>query len=250
MLETYEDWQSSLKLSKNTKLCDKVLTMRLLIVEDEKDLAENLRKGLTEQGYAVDVALDGEEGGFLAETEPFDLIILDLMLPKVDGVTICKDLREKGINTPILMLTAKSRLEDKVEGFNIGADDYLTKPFSMMELFVRVKALLKRKDQIDLPVLEVNDLKIDLFKHEVSRGAEKIELTPKEFSILELLAKNKDGVVTRTMILDHVWDTGYTGISNIVDVLVGTLRKKIDKPGLTKLIQTVYGVGFKLAKEI
>ena len=220
------------------------------MVEDEKDLAENLRKGLTEQGYAVDVALDGEEGEFLAETEAFDLIILDLMLPKVDGVTICKNLREKGINTPVLMLTAKSRLEDKVDGFNTGADDYLTKPFSMIELFVRVKALLKRKDQIELPILEVEDLKIDLFKHEVTRGSDKIILTPKEFSILELLAKNKDGVVTRTMMLDHVWDTNYTGISNIVDVLIGTLRKKIDKPGMTKLIQTVYGVGFKLSKKI
>ncbi|EKD99960.1 MAG: hypothetical protein ACD_22C00127G0010 [uncultured bacterium] len=221
--------------------------MRLLIVEDEKDLAENLKKGLTEQGYAVDVALDGEEGSFMAETEPYDLIILDLMLPKMDGITICKNLREKGINVPVLMLTAKSQIEDKVEGFNTGADDYLTKPFSVIELFVRVKALLKRKDQIELPVLEIDDLKVDLFKHEVTRGSEKIELTPKEFSILELMAKNKDGVVTRTMILDHVWDTSYTGNSNIVDVLIGTLRKKIDLPGKVKLIQTVYGVGFKLS---
>ena len=220
------------------------------MVEDEKDLAENLKKGLTEQGYAVDVALDGEEGEFLAETEPFDLIILDLMLPKIDGVTVCKNLRERGVNTPVLMLTAKSRLEDKVEGFNTGADDYLTKPFSMVELFVRVKALLKRKDQIELPVLEVEDLKIDLFKHEVIRGPAKIILTPKEFSILELLAKNKDGIVTRTMILDHVWDTNYAGNSNIVDVLIGTLRKKVDKPSGVKLIQTVYGVGFKLSKKI
>jgi len=220
------------------------------VVEDEKDLAENLKKGLTEQGYAVDVALDGEEGEFLAETEPFDLIILDLMLPKIDGVTVCKNLRERGVNTPVLMLTAKSRLEDKVEGFNTGADDYLTKPFSMVELFVRVKALLKRKDQIELPVLEVEDLKIDLFKHEVIRGPAKIILTPKEFSILELLAKNKDGIVTRTMILDHVWDTNYAGNSNIVDVLIGTLRKKVDKPSGVKLIQTVYGVGFKLSKKI
>ncbi len=221
--------------------------MKLLVVEDEKDLAENLRKGLAEQGYAVDVALDGEEGSFMSETESYDLIILDLMLPKIDGATICKSLREKDISTPILMLTAKSRIEDKVEGFNIGADDYLTKPFSMVELFVRIKSLLKRKDQIELPTLEIDDLKIDLFKHEVLRGSEKIELTPKEFSILELLARNKDGVVTRTMLLDHVWDTGYIGNSNIVDVLIGTLRKKIDSPKKTKLIQTVYGVGFKLS---
>jgi DNA-binding response OmpR family regulator len=223
--------------------------MRLLVIEDEKDLAENLRKGLLEQGYAVDIALDGEEGGFMAETEPYDLIILDLMLPKIDGLTICKTLREKGINTPILMLTAKSRLDDKIEGFNTGADDYLTKPFSVAELYVRIKALLRRKDQIELPVLEINDLKINSAKHEVYRGKDKITLTPKEFSILELMAKNKDEVVTRTMILDHVWDTSYTGNSNVVDVLIGSLRKKIDKPGLKKLIQTVYGVGFKLAEE-
>ena len=216
-------------------------------MEDERDLAENLKKGLTEQGYAVDIALDGEEGCFMAETEPYDLIILDLMLPKMDGIAICNSLRKKGLNIPVLMLTAKSRIEDKVEGFNTGADDYLTKPFSMTELYVRVKALLKRRDKIELPVLEVGNLKIDLFKHKVYRANEAIELTPKEFSILELLAKNKNGVVTRTMILDHVWDTSYTGDSNIVDVLVGTLRKKIDLPGKGKLIQTVYGVGFKLA---
>ncbi len=223
--------------------------MRLLIVEDEKDLAENLKKGLTEQGYAVDIASDGEEGSFMAETEPYDLIILDLMLPKMDGIAVCKSLRDKSINVPVLMLTAKSQLEDKVEGFNTGADDYLTKPFSIVELFVRVRALLKRRDQIDLPILQIDDLKVDLFKHEVVRGSDKIELTPKEFSILELLVKNKDGVVTRTMILDHVWDTSYTGNSNIVDVLIGTLRKKIDLSGKIKLIQTVYGVGFKLSTE-
>jgi DNA-binding response OmpR family regulator len=223
--------------------------MRLLVIEDEKDLAENLKKGLTEQGYAVDIALDGEEGSFMAETEPYDLIILDLMLPKMDGITICTNLREKGMNVPVLMLTAKSRIEDKVEGFNTGADDYLTKPFSLVELLVRVKALLRRKDQIELPVLEIDDLKINLSKHEVIRDTEKITLTPKEFSILELLAMNKDNVVTRSMMLDHVWDTSYSGNSNIVDVLIGSLRKKIDKPEHKKLIQTVYGVGFKLSEE-
>ncbi|MEN9389606.1 MAG: hypothetical protein RLY61_690, partial [Candidatus Parcubacteria bacterium] len=216
---------------------------------DEKDLAENLKKGLTEQGYAVDIALDGEEGSFMAETEPYDLIILDLMLPKIDGITLCKNLREKGMTVPVLMLTAKSRLEDKVEGFDTGADDYLTKPFSLVELFVRVKALLRRVDQIELPVLEIADLKINLTKHEVIRGKDKIILTPKEFSILELLARNKDNVVTRSMLLDHVWDTNYIGNSNIVDVLIGSLRKKVDRAGYIKLIHTVYGVGFKLSEE-
>ena len=223
--------------------------MRLLVIEDEKDLAENLKKGLTEQGYAVDIALDGEEGSFMAETEPYDLIILDLMLPKIDGITLCKNLREKGMTVPVLMLTAKSRLEDKVEGFDTGADDYLTKPFSLVELFVRVKALLRRVDQIELPVLEIADLKINLTKHEVIRGKDKIILTPKEFSILELLVRNKDNVVTRSMLLDHVWDTNYIGNSNIVDVLIGSLRKKVDRAGYIKLIHTVYGVGFKLSEE-
>ena len=221
--------------------------MRILLVEDEKHLSDNIKKGLSEAGFAVDAAFDGEEGLYLATTETYDCIILDIMLPKMDGIAICNSLRKKGLNIPVLMLTAKSRIEDKVEGFNTGADDYLTKPFSMTELYVRVKALLKRRDKIELPVLEVGNLKIDLFKHKVYRANEAIELTPKEFSILELLAKNKNGVVTRTMILDHVWDTSYTGDSNIVDVLVGTLRKKIDLPGKGKLIQTVYGVGFKLA---
>lgn len=223
--------------------------MRLLIIEDEKDLAENLKKGLTEQGYAVDIALDGEVGDFMAETEPYDLIILDLMLPKIDGITICKNLRENGINIPILMLTAKSELNDKVKGFNIGADDYLTKPFSLVELYVRIKALLRRGDKIELPILEISDLKINLSKREVIRDSEKIILTPKEFAILELLAKNKDNVVTRSMILEHVWDINYTGDSNIIDVLIGTLRKKIDKSRYKKLIQTVYGIGFKLSEE-
>ncbi len=223
--------------------------MRLLIVEDEEDLAKNLQKGLLEQGYAVDIAFDGEEGSFMAETEPYDLIILDLMLPKIDGLLLCKMLKDKRIHTPILMLTAKSRLEDKIEGFNIGADDYLTKPFSIAELYVRVKALLRRKDQIELPIIEVADLKINSAKHEVFRGAIEILLTPKEFSILELLASHKDNVVTRTMMLDHVWDTSYTGNSNIVDVLMGSLRKKIDRSECRKLIHTVYGVGFKLSEK-
>jgi len=217
------------------------------LVEDEKNLAENLKKGLTEQGYAVDVALDGEEGEFLAETEAYDLIILDLMLPKVDGMAICKAIREKGLSTPVLMLTAKSRIDDKIEGFTSGADDYLTKPFSVAELYARVKALLKRKDKTELAMTEVDDLRIDLFKHEVFRGPTKIELTPKEFSILEYLVRNKDGVVTRTMLLDHVWSAEYAGNSNIVDVLIGTLRKKIDTAGKVKLVHTIYGVGFKLS---
>lgn len=222
--------------------------MKILLIEDESDLANNIKKGLAEQGYVVEIALDGEEGLLLAETETFDLFILDLMLPKMDGLTVCKNIRAKGITTPVLMLTAKSSIEDKIEGFSLGTDDYLTKPFSMEELYLRIKALLRRGTQINLPTFKLNDLKVDLFTHEVFRGKSKLDLTPKEFSILELLIKNKDGVVTRSMILDHVWESDYMGNSNIVDVFVSTLRKKVDKPGKQKLIHTVYGVGFKLSE--
>jgi DNA-binding response OmpR family regulator len=175
-------------------------------------------------------------------------MILDLMLPKIDGISLCRSLRQKGYSVPILMLTARSAIDDKVEGFSAGADDYLTKPFNIVELLVRVKALLRRKDKIELPTIKITDLEIDLTRHEVKRASKRVALTPKEFAILELLAKNKDSVVTRTMLLDHVWDTSYTGNSNIVDVLVGTLRKKVDQPGMKKLIHTIYGVGFKLSE--
>jgi len=223
--------------------------MRLLIIEDEKDLAENIKKGLVEDGFAVDISRDGEDGKFMIETEPYDLVILDLMLPKIDGITLCKEIREKGTKTPILMLTAKSTVENKIEGFDAGADDYLTKPFDFSELKARIYALLRRAGTIELPVLETADLKMDPQKHEVYRNAEKLDLTPKEFSILELLLKNKEKVVTRTMIVEHVWDYNFESMSNLVDVLIGTLRKKVDKKGMKKLIKTVYGVGFKLSEE-
>ena len=222
--------------------------MRLLIVEDEKDLAENIKKGLTEEGFAVDIALDGEDGKFMAETEPFDLIILDLMLPKLDGVSLCNSLREKGIKTPILMLTAKSTVQDKVEGLNCGADDYLTKPFDFTELKARIHALLRRGSTTESPVLQIDNLKLEPQKHEVYRAGELLNLTPKEFAILELLLKHKDEVVTRTQILEHVWDYNFESMSNLVDVLIGTLRKKVDTKGQNKLIHTVYGVGFKISQ--
>ena len=223
--------------------------MRLLIIEDEKDLAENIKKGLVEEGFAVDISIDGEDGKFMIETEPYDLVILDIMLPKIDGITLCKEIRAKGIKIPILMLTAKSTLENKIEGFDGGADDYLTKPFDFVELKARVHALLRRAGNIELPILEIADLKMDPQKHEVFRNSEKLDLTPKEFSILELLLKNKEKVVTRTMIVEHVWDYNFESMSNLVDVLIGTLRKKVDKKGMKKLIKTVYGVGFKLSEE-
>lgn len=222
--------------------------MRILIVEDEKDLAENIKKGLVEEGFAIDIALDGENGKYMIETEPYDLIILDLMLPKLDGVSLCNEVREGGIKVPILMLTAKSTTENKIEGLNSGADDYLTKPFDFAELKARIYALLRRGSSIELPVFEIDNLKLNPSKHESFRGDIKLELTPKEFAILELLLRNKEKVVTRTQILEHVWDYNFESMSNLVDVLIGTLRKKVEKKGQKKLIHTVYGIGFKVSE--
>ncbi|OGC50060.1 DNA-binding response regulator [candidate division WWE3 bacterium RIFCSPHIGHO2_01_FULL_40_23] len=224
--------------------------MRVLIIEDEKDLAKNIKRGLQEEGLAVDTALDGEEGKFMAETEPYDLVILDLMLPKLDGITLCGGLRKKGIKIPILMLTAKTELENKVEGLNLGADDYLTKPFAFSELKARIFALLRRGNATELPVLKVDNLRLDPQKHEAYRAGDTLKLTPKEFSILEFLLRNKDKVVTRTMITEHVWDYNFESLSNLVDVLIGTLRKKVDKKGQKKLIHTVYGIGFKISEDL
>jgi len=216
-------------------------------VEDEKDLTENIKKGLVEEGFAVDIALNGEDGKYMAETESYDLVILDLMLPKLDGVSLCNEIREKGIKVPILMLTAKSAVENKVEGLNSGADDYLTKPFDFAELKARIYALLRR-GSVELPILEIDNLRLDPSKHEAFRDDDRLELTPKEFAILELLLRNSEKVVTRTQILEHVWDYNFESISNLVDVLIGTLRKKIEKKGQKKLIHTIYGVGFKISE--
>src|SRR3989344_4719255 len=204
------------------------MRVRILIVEDEKDLAENIKKGLTEEGFAVDVALDGEEGKYMIQNEPYDLVILDLMLPKLDGISLCNEIRSNGIKVPILMLTAKSEVGNKIEGLNSGADDYLTKPFDFEELKARIYALLRRGSTNELPILEINDLKLNPSKHEVFRNEIKLELTPKEFSILELLLRNKEKVITRTQILEHVWDYNFESMSNLVDVLIGTLRKKVE----------------------
>lgn len=220
--------------------------MRILIVEDEKRLSNIVKKGLIEDGFAVDAAFDGENGEYLAESEEYDLVILDLMLPKIDGLTVCKNLRKENVKTPILMLTAKSEVEDKVSGLDSGADDYITKPFAFSELHSRIHALIRRSHKEGSPILKVEDLTLDPLKHIVKRGEVVIELTPKEFSILEFLLRNNGEVVTRTMIIDHVWDYNFDGISNIVDVFVASLRKKINAGFKLKLIDTVHGVGFKI----
>jgi DNA-binding response OmpR family regulator len=221
--------------------------MRLLLVEDERRLSGVIKKGLVEDGFAVDTAFDGEEGLFLAKSEPYDIIILDIMLPKLDGMEICRRLRMDHVRAPILMLTAKTTLEDKVAGLDSGADDYLTKPFAFAELRSRIHALLRRSNADVSPVISVSDLMVDPIRHSVMRNGKKIPLTPKEFAILELLLRHKDEVVTRTMIIEHVWDYNFEGMSNVVDVFVGSLRRKIDKPSGKKLIHTVHGIGYKIS---
>lgn len=224
--------------------------MRILVIEDERRLANVIKKGLIEDGFAVDLAYDGEDGQYLAETEPYDLIVLDLMLPKIDGLTICKNLRKKNLKTPILILTAKTTVEDKVQGLDSGADDYLTKPFSFLELRSRIHSLIRRSREHPSPILKIADLIVDPLKHSVRRNDQFINLTPKEFAILELLLSHKNEVVSRTMILEHVWDYNFEGMSNVVDVFVAALRKKIDHKAKVKLIHTLHGVGYKISANL
>ena len=218
--------------------------MRILLVEDEKKLSDVIKKGLIEEGYAVDQAFNGEEGLYLAESESYDVIILDIMLPKMDGMTLCKELRKKGIVIPVLMLTAKTRVEDKVTGLNVGADDYLTKPFEFIELKSRIHALIRRSSQKPISTISIGDIEIDTVKRIVKKDGKEIIFTPKEFAILEFLARHKDEVVTRTQITEHIWDYNFEGLSNVVDVFIASLRKKLK----TKIIQTVHGIGYKLTE--
>lgn len=221
--------------------------MRVLAIEDDRRISSVIKKGLTEDRFAIDTAFDGDEGQYLAESESYDLIILDIMLPKVDGLTICKELRAKNIKTPILMLTAKTSLEDRVTGLDSGADDYLAKPFAYIELRSRAHALIRRNKQNPLPVLKIADMEIDSLKHKATRAGKPIALTPKEFAILELLLRHKDEVVTRTMVTEHVWDYNFDSMSNIIDVFVAALRRKVDKGAKIPLIHTVHGVGYKIS---
>lgn len=223
--------------------------MRILLIEDEKRLSDAIKNGFEENGFAVDQAFNGEEGLFLAQSETYDVIILDIMLPKLDGITVCKQLRNKKIAIPILMLTAKSQVEDRVAGLNVGADDYLTKPFEFVELKARVNALLRRNYRQPETIISIDNLEIDPAKRIVKRGGKVITLTPKEFSILEFLARHKNKPVTRTQITEHTWDYNFDSLSNVVDVFIATLRKKIDGKQKKKLIQTVHGVGYVISEK-
>ena len=220
--------------------------MRILIVEDEKKIADLIKRGLKEEGYAVDMAPDGEKGEFLAATNQYDVIILDIMLPRMDGVTLCKNLREKKVTAPIIMVTAKDAVSDKVKGLDSGADDYLTKPFAFEELLARIRALLRKREGRTFTRLQVGDLALDLISHKVTRGDKEIELTSKEYALLEYLMRNAGAVVTRTMISEHVWDINFDSDTNIIDVYVNYLRKKIDDGCGKTLIHTVRGRGYTL----
>ena len=223
--------------------------MRLLVVEDEKKVASFIGKGLEEEGYAVDLASDGKEGLEMALDGVHDLIVLDMNLPGLDGLSVLQELRKKKATTPVMLLTVRATIEDKVLGLDSGADDYLTKPFAFQELVARVRALLRRRADTEAPLLQVADLTLDPARRVVSRGNEKIELTPKEFALLDYFMRNPGRVLTRTMIAEHVWDYDFDSTTNVIDVYVNYLRKKIDADREQQLIQTVRGVGYMLGAE-
>jgi heavy metal response regulator len=222
--------------------------MRILVVEDDKKVAGFIKKGLEEESYAVDVAYDGEDGLHFGSEGQYDLIILDIMLPKIDGLEILSQLRDQGKDTPILLLTAKDAVDDKVAGLNKGADDYLTKPFAFSELLARVRVLLRRGKAEVKTTLMILDLTLDLVSHKVNRGGDEIELTGKEYGLLEYFMRNQEKVLTRTMIAEHVWDYNFDTFTNVIDVYINHLRKKIDKGRELKLLHTLRGVGYVMKK--
>jgi DNA-binding response OmpR family regulator len=218
----------------------------VLLIEDHKPLVRALRKGLEEEGFAVDTAFDGEEGGYKAQTADYDVIILDLMLPKEDGLSLLQRWRRAGLKSHVLVLTARSGIEDKVRGLNLGADDYLTKPFELEELLARLRALVRRGHQIKDPVVRVHDLEINTATRTVKRGSQSIHLTPREYALLEFLAFHRGKVVTRSMIWEHLYDEHDESTSNVVDVYIRYLRNKIDKDFDQPLILTRWGEGYML----
>ena len=220
--------------------------MRILLVEDNRSLVKSLKKGLTEESYAVDVAFDGDEGNFLASTNSYDVIILDWMLPKMDGLCILKNIRKQGIQTQVLMLTAKDDPREKVTGLDEGADDYLTKPFHYEELLARIRALIRRKHHLKSPVIEIADLKIHTGSHQVWRDNKEIILQPKEYALLEYLAYHPNEIVSRTQLWEHLYEWQHDSLSNIIDVYINHLRNKIDKDSSHKLLHTIRGEGYLL----
>jgi DNA-binding response OmpR family regulator len=225
--------------------------MRVLLVEDDRKISAYVKRGLEEQGYAVDVAYTGREALDWAAGVNFDLIILDLMLPEMDGLTVCRTLRSRGENAAILMLTARDAIEDRVAGLDTGADDYLVKPFALTELLARLRALARRRsaDASRTSLLQIADLTLDTLTRRVKRGGKSIDLTSKEYAVLECLLRDPDRILTRTEIAEYVWNYDVYNQSNVVDVYIRNLRRKIDDPFELKLIQTVRGAGYRLSAE-
>lgn len=220
--------------------------MRVLLVEDDEDIAASLVRGLAEQGHAVDHTADGLTALDFAEGTDFDLIILDVMLPGMDGIRVCRTLRERRVRSPILMLTARDTVDDRVSGLDSGADDYLVKPFAFAELLARMRALSRREPEVVDPVLRVADLELDTTSRQARRAGAEIELTAKEYSLLEYLMRNSGRVLTREMITERLWSFDAGGMTNVVDVYIRRLRRKIDDPSDLKLIQTLRGSGYKI----
>jgi DNA-binding response OmpR family regulator len=221
--------------------------MRILVVEDDAKISSFIINGLKQAGFAVDHAEDGEEGLHLALNEPYDAAVIDIMLPKCDGLSIIEELRRRKINTPVIILSAKRSVDDRVKGLQIGSDDYLTKPFSFSELLARVQALIRRASDATEPTrLTAGDLSIDLLRREVTRENRKIDLQPREFALLEYLMRNVDRVVSKTMILEHVWDYHFDPQTDVVDVLICRLRSKVERDFEKKMIHTIRGMGYVL----
>jgi DNA-binding response OmpR family regulator len=223
--------------------------MRILLAEDERKVAEHVRAGLVAEGYAVDVAHDGDEALWLADSNSYDAMLMDINMPHKDGITVVRLLRRKGVLTPVMFLTARDDIQDKVRGLDAGGDDYLTKPFSIVELLARLRAVLRRQRPQASNLVRVADLELDLLSHQARRAGEQIELTRREFALLELLINASPKPVSKTAIVEHVWDQHFDSETNVVNVYIKMLRRKIDKPGLTPLIHTVRGVGFTLREE-
>jgi len=223
--------------------------MKILVVEDEERVAQFIQKGLKEEGHAVDVSYDGEDGGFLAEVNEYDLILLDVMLPKKNGISVCREIRERGVITPVLMLTARDSIEDRVRGLDAGADDYLIKPFAFDELLARVRALLRRQSENKTPTLQLADLELDPITRLVTRAGKPIRLTTKEYALLEYLLRNQNKVLSRTRIGEHVWDMNFDPESNVIDVYISHLRNKIDKGQGAPLLHTIRGQGYLLSDD-
>ena len=221
--------------------------MRILVIEDDLTLSSYIAKGLKQAGFAVDGAADGEEGLALAELASWDAMVVDIMLPKLDGLSLIERLRRKGLNTPVLILSARQSVDDRVKGLRSGGDDYLTKPFSFAELLARLQALIRRSTRAaSASRLAAGDLSLDLISRKVERGGQSFELQPREFALLEYLMRNPGSVLSKTMILEHVWDYHFDPQTNVVDVLIHRLRNKIDRGFETKLIHTVHGIGYVL----